>query len=248
MSLSPAATSFVTAPSLRVFFAHQSVGDNILDGIAAVARAINAGDQATLTIESVDSGTIRSATILDAHVGQNNLPVTKISEFESLLAAGAAEQVDVALLKFCFVDIREERSVNDLFREYVSAIERLESEYPGITFVYATVPLTGPRRDLKGLVRRVLQMDRQVISENAPRFAFNQMLREAKADTGRLFDVARVEATRPDGTVYHVTVDGQEYEAMYPAYTNDGGHLNETGRLVVARELLEFLANLSGSE
>ena len=38
--------------------------------------------------------------------------------------------------------------------------------------------------------------------------------------------------------------DGRTYYALAPLYTNDGGHLNETGRKVVAEKLLYFLASL----
>jgi lysophospholipase L1-like esterase len=38
---------------------------------------------------------------------------------------------------------------------------------------------------------------------------------------------------------------GKVHYAMVPAYTTDGGHLNEVGRRIVARRLLVLLAGLA---
>ena len=41
------------------------------------------------------------------------------------------------------------------------------------------------------------------------------------------------------------TKDGENYYSLVPDYTDDGGHLNEKGRKIVAEQLLILLANLS---
>ena len=43
-------------------------------------------------------------------------------------------------------------------------------------------------------------------------------------------------------------VAGREnFFSLEPSYTDDGGHLNEVGRLIVAREMVRFLARVSNS-
>jgi lysophospholipase L1-like esterase len=69
-------------------------------------------------------------------------------------------------------------------------------------------------------------------------------MRQAYQGTGKLFDLALVEATRPDGQRQVVEWKGRAVEAMTPAYTDDGGHLNAEGRRRVASALVTFLAAL----
>ena len=66
---------------------------------------------------------------------------------------------------------------------------------------------------------------------------------EYSADN-RLFDIATVESTLPDGSREKYILDGQEYYSLYEGYTDDGGYLNEVGRLRVAQALLNMLGNL----
>jgi lysophospholipase L1-like esterase len=55
-----------------------------------------------------------------------------------------------------------------------------------------------------------------------------------------LFDLARIEATRPDGGTE--TLNG--VRALVSSYSSDGGHLNAAGADVVARALVTYLATL----
>ena len=56
---------------------------------------------------------------------------------------------------------------------------------------------------------------------------------------------AKIESSYPDGSREYFVKDNKAYYSLIPAYTNDGGHLNETGRKIVASELIRFLASLS---
>jgi lysophospholipase L1-like esterase len=40
-------------------------------------------------------------------------------------------------------------------------------------------------------------------------------------------------------------VDGQEVEVLCPELTNDGGHLNERGQMLVATAFLNFVSSLA---
>ncbi len=59
-----------------------------------------------------------------------------------------------------------------------------------------------------------------------------------------VFDIARIESTRPDGSRESFSDGGKEYFGLTPAYTNDGGHLNATGQKKVASHLATFLAEV----
>ena len=131
----------------------------------------------------------------------------------------------------------------EVFRVYSQAMERLERNYPDITFVHVTMPLVSDRLPLmtrvKNLAKRILRRGIPVTRDlNRARFEFNELMRERYGSGGRLFDLARVESTPP-------ATGPNGYEALRREYTYDGGHLNELGRRHVAASLLGFLAELS---
>ncbi len=65
----------------------------------------------------------------------------------------------------------------------------------------------------------------------------------AKHYQGRtIFDLARIESTRPDGTRNEFDWNGQVAYSMLDAYSSDGGHLNEIGRRLAAEELIHTLS------
>jgi hypothetical protein len=79
--------------------------------------------------------------------------------------------------------------------------------------------------------------------DNIQRNKFNHLLREQYKSYDPIFDLAKIESTFPNGKTCSFTKNGTIYHSLVPAYTNDGGHLNELGGKVVARHLLMFLAN-----
>ena len=220
-----------------VFFGHQSVGANVLDGLAEIGGAG--------LVHEIGESPDAKPGVFHALIGRNEHPDAKIADFERLMRDGVAESVDIAFMKFCYVDAGHSLTAGEIFDAYTAAMERLEAEYPATTFVYLTMPLTGHRSDVKGVIKRMLGMESHPLEENIERGVFNRLLREANASTGRLFDIAGFESTRDDGTRQLFERDGVEYEALVPAYTNDGGHLNERGRRKIAIELAKFIANLN---
>jgi lysophospholipase L1-like esterase len=59
-----------------------------------------------------------------------------------------------------------------------------------------------------------------------------------------MFDLARVESVRPDGTPERFGMGGRQYEQLAAALTSDGGHLNQAGSVAAARELVHVLAGV----
>lgn len=242
---SEAQTALDRVAQMRVFFGHQSVGANILDGLAGLQEmGLPIVD---VREEGAPGGAVPEPgkpAVLHAYIGRNTHPGEKVADFAELIRSGIAETADVSFMKFCYVDSGKALSAREIFDRYITEMERLEAEYPGTTFVYLTMPLTAPQRSIKNLIKRILGMPLYMREDNIERQVFNDLLREAKGDTGRLFDIARIESTHPDGSRETFTTDGVTYEVLVPAYTYDGGHLNELGRRVVAEELVLFLASL----
>jgi hypothetical protein len=199
----------------------------VLGGVSALYSSAGIAGQATDTISS--HGQTISPTsggvLADAYVGVNGDPNGKADDFAAYLRGGVASQVQVALVKYCYVDIYDGTDVAALFAHYEATMDALEAEFPQVTFLYATNPVeTGAS------------------GSNVARYQFNELVRAKYAGTGRLWDVAALESTRPDGTRVTGSIDGQHYEALYGGYSLDGGHPNADGSKVLAAELLRLIA------
>jgi lysophospholipase L1-like esterase len=96
---------------------------------------------------------------------------------------------------------------------------------------------------IKGIVKRILgykYLGQE--SENIKRHKFNNMLREYCRERGKtLFDLEKFETQYPDDTHYVYRRGGLKIPALIPEYTDDGGHPNELGRKIIAKELLKLL-------
>jgi hypothetical protein len=218
--------SLQTAAGARWFFAHQSVGGNVLKGVNALYKAdgLEPPNQINLDVGVVlPTG---GGFIADTHIGRNGHPFEKLADFDATLRGGLADNIDVAVLKFCYADVRSGRvDVDQLFQEYRRVLSALERDYPKVTFLYATVPLKA-----------------DTPADNVARTHFNELVRAEYARTGRLWDIATIESTTPDGQQIGSVFNGEPYQALYPDYTRDGGHLYEMGTQVAAAPLLELIA------
>lgn len=206
----------MTAPEPRVFFGHQSVGQDVLDGVRRLAR--------------------RGApvpAIQDALIGQNEDPLAKIADFDARVRGGIGQQVDVAMMKLCYIDVTAATDVPALFDTYRTTMSALERDHPEVAFVHVTVPLTTERGGLTRLRAKLTGNTRYGAEENVVRERLNSLIR-AEYAADRLFDLAAVESTRPDGTRVGGRRDESDYFALYDGYASDLGHLNATGAEVAA--------------
>jgi lysophospholipase L1-like esterase len=77
--------------------------------------------------------------------------------------------------------------------------------------------------------------------DNMKRSIFNRMLKEKYGS--RVFDLAGVESTYPDGAKAEFSKNNGKFAYLIPAYSDDGGHLNKLGKQRIAEELIRFLSN-----
>lgn len=228
-----------TLSKKRIYFGHQSVGYNILDGIDMILQQ---HDGANLKIVEVESNLPeKGGFFAHSRIGRNTHPDEKITAFEAFVDENAKNQPEIAFLKLCYVDIRADSDINAIFKEYSSTMDRLEKKYPDVKFLHFTVPLVQKPAGFKALkqwVKGVLGKTRYGIDDNIKRCDYNEMLRNQYETSGNLFDLAAYESTFPDGSRAGFEIDGKTYYSLVPEYTSDGGHLNETGKKVIAEKLL----------
>src|SRR5438067_7902468 len=221
----------------RIYFAHQSVGANILQGVAELAQ--RAGVPLHI-VQAPRAAAVPAAAFGHFFVPKNGAPLEKLTNFEAALGAGSG--IDIALIKFCYVDIDAGTDAGALFARYQATIAELRAENPRTVFVHVTLPLTTLQSGMKALAKRLLGRAPYGTIENVRREQYNALLRRAYAGREPLFDLARLESHAPDGTAVSVAWDGSIAPAMASAYTDDGGHLHAGGRDLAARELIRVLA------
>lgn len=223
----------------RVFFGHQSVGMNILDGVPGVFA--DQGVAAPPIEQRRTAPESAGGFIAEALVGENTDPLGKIRDFEAVIRASMGGQVDVALMKLCYVDVTPGTDVDAVFAAYRDTMTALEKDFPDVTFVKATVPLTTQPDSVHRLKQRLTGNDGYGAAANAVRERLNQLIR-AEYGGEHLFDLAAVESTAPDGSRVSGRSSGQVYFALYPGYAADPGHLNAEGSRRSATAWLAALA------
>lgn len=231
------------AKDLRVFFAHQSVGRDILAGLPDVyeAQGLTAPD----VVDVADAGA--QDRLVHANVGENGDPMGKIEEFDRLVRGGLGDSRDVAMLKLCYTDIRSDTDVEAVFTAYRDTVAALQADYPDVDFVAATVPLT-IRRSAVGTIKEwVGRGDRYGPEHNLARERFNTLMRAEYGDEDRLFDVAAVQSTDADGRRETGSYDGQTYYSLDRSLAKDPGHPNEAGAAASASAMLSLFSKVSGS-
>jgi hypothetical protein len=223
----------------KIFFGHQSVGNNILQGLKEIISKHN--DIKLNIIQPQSANTQPEGFFAEAMIGQNTMPETKLRDFDQKIGSYFNGDLDLALMKFCYVDINAETNVEALFDIYKSAYESLKTKYPKIKFVHVTVPLTERPRGVKHFIKTLLGREKSAYMENFKRNVFNEFIKQTYG-TEPIFDLAGVESTYPDGSRETLEIEGWIFYALISDYTNDGGHLNETGGRLAAEGLIKTLS------
>lgn len=227
----------------KIYFGHQSVGQNILDGINDVMKQ---NQQIKLNIVELAKITDFDKPFFShSGVGKNEDPRSKCEDFAAIIDKKIAGKLDLAFFKFCFVDVVPNTDVSKLFATYKETLVLLKEKYPKLTFVHMTVPLTAAQTGPKVWIKKIIGRPIGGYEDNIKREQFNAMLLKEYEGKEPIFDLAKIESTTPDGFRAVFEKDGKTYPRMVPEYTNDGGHLNELGRKVVAEQFLILLASLA---
>lgn len=225
----------------RVLFGHQSVGRNIMDGIADILK--ERPEVNLWVVESRRLDTVTTPGFYHARVGRNRYPLEKAEEFVAVAESAFASHASVGMLKFCYADVLENTDPDSLFQAYQQRMAALAVRNPHLTRVHVTMPLTTIERGRaywkKRILGRYTERDRNAVANR-----FNALLRAAYQGREPFFDLAALESTHPDGSRSYFMQGADTVYTLVEGYTNDGGHLNNTARRVVAEQLLIFLAKL----
>ena len=227
----------------KIYFGHQSVGYNIIDGIRDIMKE---NQQIKLNIvETADESDFKWGVFAHSPIGENENPKTKIEQFEKLMEEGIGNKANLAFFKFCYVDIVSETDINTLFYDYKQTIERLKTKFPQTIFIHVTSPLMIVQSGPKAWIKKIIGRPIGGYDDNIIRNQYNELLNKEYNSKEPIFDIAKIESTLPDGTMLTFKKDEKHYFTVVPEYTYDGRHLNETGRRKVAERLLLYLTELT---
>lgn len=222
----------------KIYFGHQSVGFNMLDGISDLMER---NPEIKLNIvKSKDVGIFSEPVFAHSPVGENSDPELKITDFKNTIESGIGNKVDIAFFKFCYLDINKTTELENVFSTYKKVMNQLQMEYPETKFIHVTVPLTISKFSIRGFIKKLLGRP----DNNIMRNRFNDRLVAEYGNQNTVFNLADIESTYPDGSRSSFMEGKKRYYSLAPEYASDNGHLNEIGRVLVARELLVFLSEI----
>ncbi len=168
----------------RIFFGHQSVGMNLLDGVKQLT--MKTGVSVRVAKVETASG-VEPAMIGHTLIAENGDPLRKLKSFEQAMGMQSTG-LDIALnkaprsklrgintalqtagfrqhspqgagnlpeeMKFCYVDFTAETNVQALFASYRATMDGLRARNPGTAFVHVTAPLTIVQGGLKAQIKQ----------------------------------------------------------------------------------------------
>jgi hypothetical protein len=216
---------------MTVFFGHQSVGDNIIGGINELKNVSYSDEFRIMELKSKLD--IVRPVFAHAFIGKNTDPKSKIDDFTNLLKSGIADSIDIAFMKFCYVDFNKKTQVDELFEYYQIRTDSLQRRFPNLKIIHWTVPLTIKPNGIKGLAKGILGMD-----DNEYRNRFNKLIRKHYIAV-EIFDIAELESRFSNGAL-NKSIFG--VPCLIHEYTTDGRHLNENGSAFIAYQLLKMLS------
>jgi len=226
----------------KVFFGHQSVGKNILDAVPGV---YSAHGMTAPTIEQSKTEHLDDCGFIEhAFIGQNEHPLDKIRDFEEKMISGTGGEVDLAMMKLCYVDVMGDTDVDKLFAAYRTVFATLERDFPKVAFIKVTVPVTTDPALRSKLKSRLTGRTQSGPADNLARERLNHAIRQ-EYPGDQVFDLAAIESTDPDGKRVTGMYHGRQYYRLYDGYASDSGHLNGEGAHIVASAWLKAIAQAS---
>jgi hypothetical protein len=203
----------------KIFFGHQSVGAEIVDGVRSLAAS--SGGAELKIVKSQAPATVQGPAFVETAIGENGDPSSKTRAFAEIMNAGYGQEGGIALFKFCFLDVDPSTDADALFNEYRTTIAELQRTYPRLQIVHVTIPLTTAESGPVALVKTVLNRSSKR-EQNVRRHRFNELLRKEYAGSAPIFDLALIESTRADGTRSSFERDGATVHALASEWTYDG--------------------------
>lgn len=224
----------------RIYFGHQSVGNDIISGIEQIKKEKDGFEINIIDLnESIE---LPSTFFAHSNIGENENPNSKCDAFSTVLN-NYGESFDIALMKFCYIDINRDSDVNEMFKYYKKTMDSLSTNYPNIKFLHLTSPLRSNPRGVGVWIREILGRQNNIKLDNIKRNEYNELIRQDFPEM-EIFDLAEIQSTYPNGRRESFEQNGKNYYSLIEDYTYDGGHLSEIGSKWVASKMIYKLGTV----
>ncbi len=204
------------ASQLRWFFAHASVGGNMMSGI----DALHLTNASQYFFSSIDSGSnppaLTQPGVFYSFDRGNPGWQIKMDWFKAYVSNGwCYPKVDVLMNKLCFVDYAADPDY------YLTNMAAVEQTKPQNWVVYMTMPLT-TNQDY----------------DNMNRNLFNERVRSwSRANNRILYDIADIESWDTNGVQQTFVYTNHVFQKEAASFSVDGEHLNLLGMQKAAQGL-----------
>jgi hypothetical protein len=203
-----AATEKNKVKAAKVFFGHQSVGWNTLEGVESLGG---------FTVDEISgASSYGTPKIGHAYLDSNTQPLDKMQNFDVMMGR-IGSTVQVAGMKLCWIDFESGTNVTNLQNTYKATITKVKAAYPNVHLFHVTTPVKTDEASL-----------------NAMRLQYGDWLKNTYKNEAIVLDLAAVQSTQPNGAA--CTSGGTRN--MCAAYASDEGHLNATGQARAAKAFL----------
>jgi hypothetical protein len=226
--------------SRTIYFGHQGVGNGVVAGVEGVASE---HALPLRVVQTRDPATITGPAFVHFLAGQSRDFASKNAAVLRLLESPTRARKPVLMLKYCYGDIKSAADTTTMFEAYRDTVDTIQFEHPDVTVLHATIPLVTVESALESGTRQFF--GRQTMRDGAiARHRYNELVRFEFTDTEPIFDLAKVEATQPDGTLAGFSAGGRLIETLATENTDDGTHLNARCQKAAAQALLDLLSDV----
>ena len=222
-----------------VYFGHQSVGNSVCAGIEELAKEYELGLR---LVQTREPESVAGPAFVHFLAGQHRDYASKNAAVLRLLESDTRARSPVVLLKYCYGDIAHQHEYNLLFDAYRDTVDTIQFEHPDVTLVHITIPLTIAESGLKARTKQYLGRTNGRDAAIS-RHRYNELLRAEFGISEPLFDLAKVQAMRPNGMVAGFPAGGGTIETLAPENTADGISLNTRCSRIAAEKLLDVLSD-----
>ncbi|MBD3286727.1 T9SS type A sorting domain-containing protein [candidate division WOR-3 bacterium] len=216
---------------LDILFYHRFIGDSIMVGFEDLYGENPSRYDIDIAYE-MNIGWFSGNSGIGHKSFGGYYPDVKSANFDELMREQHfTDAVDIAFFKFSVRDFICKDWWGDIPADtiwhgfYKPTMDALEHDFPDVTFVWWTAPLS----DRWG---------------NDEKEIFNSLVRDYCADNQRiLFDIADIESHDTLGQPVH---DVEGFEAMFPGYGDDGILPNDYGQKLIASAMWWLFAQIAG--
>ena len=239
-SLPSTGSRWAVVADRTIYFGHQSLGNAVVAGVEGLTQEYALPLR---IIQTREPATVTGPAFVHFLAGQNRDYASKNAAVLRLLETRTRAEKPLVLLKFCYVDIDSPADAGTMFEAYCDTVDTIQAEHPDVTVVHATIPLTTVESAVKSGAKQFFGRATRRAAAIA-RHHYNELVRAEFTGTEPIFDLARVEATQPDGALSGFTAGGYVIETLAAQNTSDGSHLNARCQKAAGEALLDLLSDV----